>query len=441
MYDNGTDTYHLFYQSFPNHVQGGNGSWGHATSKDLVSWIDPEGWRDTQPLVLQPGPYPQYDWIGDWSGYAYPVSLAGQADGNLTIMFTCVKAFPVGWTLDEKRGFEQVCVATSSDGGLTWQKYSGNPIMTEPPVGWNFTGWRDPYFQAMPEVDALLGVSEPHYYMVLGSGIHGAGPRMPLYTAKASNLTDWSYLGALFDIPGNYSWGGDPFKTGSVGFNFELAGFNSLIEEQQFGGDGKTPHYMVNMGTEGGNNTYHQNNHWTMFGLGSASKRTNGSVAMELDITAPLDWGTFYAATTFLDTKNNRRILWGWSDEDMNGYGIRAQGFQGSLGLPREIFVLKMHNVSAPADGNTTAWPAKWEEATNGLYTVTTLGSRPPPDVLKALHQGKPSYTEDFCVTAGDIHSLDATAGQHFHLSASMKISGECSAAGFIVRASPDMEE
>lgn len=144
MYDKLTDTYHLFYQSFPNHVQGGNGSWGHVTSKDLISWEDVGGWRDTEPLALRPRPYPQYYWVGDWSGSAQPVNLHGESDGTLTIIFTCVKAFPVGWNQDEKRGSEQVCIATSSDGGVTWQKFGNNPIMYEPPPGWNFTGWRDP---------------------------------------------------------------------------------------------------------------------------------------------------------------------------------------------------------------------------------------------------------------------------------------------------------
>ena len=64
-----TETYHLFYQTFPNHVQGGNGSWGHAISQDLVTWEDVGGWKNDEHLALRPDPYPQYDWIGDWTGH------------------------------------------------------------------------------------------------------------------------------------------------------------------------------------------------------------------------------------------------------------------------------------------------------------------------------------------------------------------------------------
>jgi beta-fructofuranosidase len=59
----------------------------------------------------------------------------------------------------------------------------------------------DPFFEPWPEMDNLLGASEPHYYAVFGSGIKGVGPRMPLWTAPAKNLTDWSFLGALWFSP------------------------------------------------------------------------------------------------------------------------------------------------------------------------------------------------------------------------------------------------
>ena len=97
----------------------------------------------------------------------------------------------------------------------------------------------------MPEIDTLLEQKEPHYYAIFGSGIKSVGPKLPLYSAPASDLTKWTFLGALFDVPVNYSFGGDLTKTGTYGFNFEVAGFFSLIEEKENGGDGKTAHYYV----------------------------------------------------------------------------------------------------------------------------------------------------------------------------------------------------
>lgn len=94
-------------------------------------------------------------------------------------------------------------------------------------------------------MDALLEQKEPHYYTIFGSGIKGVGPRLPFYSAPASDLTKWTFLGALFDAPLNYSLGGDITKTASYGFNFEVAGFFSLVEKKEDGGDGKSVHYYV----------------------------------------------------------------------------------------------------------------------------------------------------------------------------------------------------
>ena len=94
-------------------------------------------------------------------------------------------------------------------------------------------------------MDTLLDQKEPHYYAILGSGIKSVGPRLPFYSAPASDLTKWTFLGALFDVPLNYSLGGDITKTGSYGFNFEVAGFFSLKEKKEDGGDGKSVHYYV----------------------------------------------------------------------------------------------------------------------------------------------------------------------------------------------------
>lgn len=94
-----------------------------------------------------------------------------------------------------------------------------------------------------PALDALLGQTDPHYYAVFGSGIKGVGPRIPLWSAPASNLTSWTFLGALWEPAANSSLG-DVLATGTNGFNFEVSGFFSLPDD-----DGKV-HYFVNTGYE-----------------------------------------------------------------------------------------------------------------------------------------------------------------------------------------------
>lgn len=94
-------------------------------------------------------------------------------------------------------------------------------IIESPPEGWNITGWRDPFFEPWPEMDAILLQEEPHYYAVLGSGIKGSGPRIPFYSAPASDLTNWTFLGSLWEPSDNETLG-DILETGTYGFNFEV---------------------------------------------------------------------------------------------------------------------------------------------------------------------------------------------------------------------------
>jgi beta-fructofuranosidase len=438
-YDQKTDSYHLFYQSFPNHMNGGNGSWGHAVSQDLITWQDIHGWSNREAIALQPGPYHEVDWVGAWTGGAVPVSLDGRSNGNLTIFYTCVSKFPVDYTEPEPVGAEKQCIATSSDGGATWQKYSGNSIMDLPPAGWNITGWRDPYVRAIPELDAILGVDVPQYYMVLGSGIKGVGPRIPLYSANATDLTQWKFLGALFELPENYSSTGDASVSGSFGFNIEVAGFFPLREEKVNGGDGQTTHFAIHVGTEGGVTDLHTNPHWTMFALGSVYRRSNGSAEMSLSATGPLDWGNFYAANSFWDPKHDRQVIWGWSDEsfEMPVGAYRPQGYQGSLSLPRELFVKKASGLLPPSSGIQND-PAHWERTGNGSYTVTTLGTRPLSDVVTAIQGSAKSFGS---LNVRGTHRLRNIASDHFHLHAAFQSFPSSGEVGFIVRESPNKEE
>lgn len=219
MYDPTEDMYHIFYQAFPQHINGGNKTWGHAKSRDMVTWTDVGGWENRSFVALEPSEYsvPSYDWLGVFSGGAYPVNLNGEQDGNLTIMYTGNVIVPDNWKVPYVLGpatgtphaTEQQAIATSSDGGETWQKWEGNPWLNGQPGDWNVTGLRDPVFAPNEELDRVLGKSEPHFYLVMGSGLRGVGPRIPLWSAKATDLTSWEFEGALWESPIDYVWGGD----------------------------------------------------------------------------------------------------------------------------------------------------------------------------------------------------------------------------------------
>ena len=162
-------------------------------------------------------------------------------------MFTGAARWPDNWQVPYALGppaTEQQALATSSDGGRTWQKWEGNPWLNGQPGGWNVTGLRDPVFTPNPKLDAILEQSEPHYYLTLGSGIREVGPRIPLFSAKATDLTNWTFLGALWEPPINFTWGGN-IRTGNHGANYELAGFFDEVEKEKFGGDGTSTHWVA----------------------------------------------------------------------------------------------------------------------------------------------------------------------------------------------------
>lgn len=430
MYDHHRDEYHVMYQFNPNHVGWGNISWGHAVSKDMVTWTDVGGWRNDEPVSLTTGPG-DYDKLSVFTGTIQPTNLTGGDDGTLLAFYTSISDLPTNWKLPYIPGTETQSLATSQDGGRTWQKYPGNPVITGHPEGWNITGLRDPFFQLWPEMDAVLGREEEHWYMVMGSGIKSVGPRIPFYSAKRSDPTEWKFEGALWEPAMNETFG-DVKTTGSYGFNFEVSNFFSLRDSK-----GRA-HFYVTMGSEGGGIPSH--NRWSLWAEGHVHRRDNGSAEFNPVSSSVADWGNLYALTAFWDTKNDRRVQWGWSEEDMNNYGVKAQGFQGAFGLPRELFVKETKGiVSEPGNPIAQRSGDVLSLERDGTFTASTLGVRPLPDVVKALHArcAKALKTKGGKRKSGT-EWLSATS-HHFSLSAT--VSDATGPVGFVVRASEDGKE
>ena len=415
MYDPKTEVYHGFYQSHPEHINWGNISWGHATSKDLIHWEDVGGWENRDYLALSPEGNGTYDGLGIFSGTAQPVNLKGEQDGTLLLFYTSVSYLPTGWSRYYHPGTETQSLALSHDGGKTWERHEGNPIInatTETaPMHWNVTGFRDPFFEPIPELDSILQVEEPHYYAVFGSGIKGVGPRIPLWSAPASDLTNWTFLGALWEPVANTSVG-PVLSTGTYGFNFEVSGFFPLKDRA-----GKD-HWYVNMGSEGGNVSFHSSAQWALWNEGHMVRRENGSAEFVPLTGGAGDWGVGYALSSFNDTKNNRRVQYAWLKEDFVGDGglfsTSQVGFQGALSLPRELFVHEVDNVV-----NTTALTeAKTSIVENG--TARTLGVRPLDDVVEGLRNGS-TYVAYGAKTYSQSTMLSKIATSHMEIKTTVK--------------------
>jgi len=118
--------YHMFYQANPTttgHSSGFDMHWGHSVSKDLVHW---EEW----PIALFP------DSSGRcFSGSAVLVKHPLPGIENPTGLPTPALLFTAAGTPRTQR------LATTVDGGKTWQRFAGNPVLPElnrdPKVFWH----------------------------------------------------------------------------------------------------------------------------------------------------------------------------------------------------------------------------------------------------------------------------------------------------------------
>lgn len=110
--------YHMFYQLNPADVTWGNMHWGHAVSKNLIDW-------EYRPIALFP------DNTGSMfsgGGFVDEDNILGAAQGERTPIVIYYTAAGSKNTASVGCPFTQ-CMAISSDGGETFEKYEGNPII------------------------------------------------------------------------------------------------------------------------------------------------------------------------------------------------------------------------------------------------------------------------------------------------------------------------
>lgn len=110
--------WHLYYQYNPSGNDWGNMSWGHATSSDLIHWSE-------QPVAML-----RNQWGDIFSGSAIVDKNNDAGFGAGAIL-----AF---YTASGER--QQQCLAYSTDGGITYTQYEGNPIISNT----DLNDFRDP---------------------------------------------------------------------------------------------------------------------------------------------------------------------------------------------------------------------------------------------------------------------------------------------------------
>lgn len=152
--------YHAFFQFNPYSTQWDRMHWGHAVSKDLISW------RQLSPALV---PDTHYENTGGcFSGSSI------EKDGKLYLFYTGVSA----------EYLQSQCGAVSSD-GLRFEKFRFNPIIKHDAKLDN-GNFRDPKVGKLGDV----------YYMVCGSEKDKTG-RILLFTSR--DLVSWKFENVIYE--------------------------------------------------------------------------------------------------------------------------------------------------------------------------------------------------------------------------------------------------
>jgi len=254
--------FHLFYQHNPYSNVWGSIHWGHARSKDLVCW-------EHLPIALSPSidKYEEHCFSG--CGYI-------RNDKNPILFYTSIgNRLPQQWA-----------AIPNDDQLMDWQKSNENPILKmKNHNGQIIEDWRDPF---------IFDEADNTYMVIGGHPINKPGSTM-IYKALNSELTNWKYLGILFQ---------------GTEENWECPNFFKINNKfiLMYSPHGKVKFYSGNLDLD--------------------------KVRFIPEYHGVIDFGPtcdYYAPNT-LQMENGRRITFGW----IKGFKSK-HGWQGAVSLPRDL--------------------------------------------------------------------------------------------------------
>ncbi|WP_224485210.1 glycoside hydrolase family 32 protein [Robertkochia aurantiaca] len=285
--------YHLFYQYYPEDIVWGPMHWGHAVSKDLLHW-------EHKPVSLYP----------DELGYIFSGSAVYDKD-NTSGLGTAdnpplVAVFTYHDPEKEKTGsndHQTQGIAYSVDGGESWEKYEGNPVIGNEGI----RDFRDPKVFWHDETEKWI--------MLLV-----AGDRLMIY--NSDDLISWNFLS---------EFGKDRGAHGGV---WECPDLFPLKVEPS----GETKWVLLISINPGGPNG------------GSATQYFVGDfdgtafTSEQQDIKWVDHGADNYAGVTYNHTPDGKRIFIGWMSNWNYAQKTPTQPWRSAMTLPREL------SLERPAD-------------------------------------------------------------------------------------------
>ncbi|HAM26766.1 MAG TPA: glycosyl hydrolase family 32 [Microbacteriaceae bacterium] len=283
--------YHLYFQYNPEANVWGNMSWGHASSPDLVHWTE-------HPVAI-----PQGEGEAIYSGSAVVDHRNSSGfgvgdDPPLVAIYTSAYA----------GGRQAQSLAFSTDGGMTWTKHSGNPVLDR-----TSTAFRD------PKVFWYSAGAEAGYWVMVAA--EAEARQIVFY--QSDDLRRWDYLSAFGPVD-------------SAGGLWECPDLFALPVD----GDPDRKSWVLIVSRDPGRDT---SGSFTQYFVGDFDgiRFTPAS-----DASRRLDGGRdLYAAVSFDNAPNGRRILIGWMSNWNYAAYVPTSPWRGSMSLPRELSLATIQGV------------------------------------------------------------------------------------------------
>ena len=288
--------YHLFFQNNPDGSTWGNMSWGHATSTDLVTW-------DERPVALR---HTAEELVFSGSAVADVRNTAGFAGPGQTALVAIYTSAYTG--ASDRPGIQAQSLAYSLDGGDTWSRYDGNPVLDigsgefrDPKVFWH-------------------GGDDGRWVMVAVDAVE-----RQVVVHSSPNLVDWTFESRF----------GPAHAVGGV---WECPDLFPLTVEDT----GETRWILVVSlnpgGIAGGSGA--------QYFVGDFDGRTftpdRLSTSTDLGDYDWLDYGRdYYAAVSFNDAPGGRRLMIGWASNWDYANETPTDPWRSGMSLVRELGLVR----------------------------------------------------------------------------------------------------
>ncbi|KPA85929.1 beta-fructofuranosidase-like protein [Leptomonas pyrrhocoris] len=292
-----TGKIHLYMQYNPNGPLWGDIAWYHVTSDDYVKWTRPES-----PVAMWADKW--YDKWGVYSG-----TMINNNHSEPVAIYTCT----------EPENIQRQCIATVPARDLSGkrtlnslEKSPMNPILSEDDV---------------PGIVGLGNFRDPTEWW---EDPEHPGQWLIAFVARINDAEGDNAHVVIFRTQDPTFQSGYKFSHSLYVYKYDL---DKMFECPDFFKLAPAGEHYLKVSTMPSHRDY------IMYGSYQLDSKLGQYVFVEDPARSFtfIDYGPLYASKTFHDPILNRRMIWGWTNDELSDAQIRSQGWSGVQNLPRGI--------------------------------------------------------------------------------------------------------